>query len=1410
MSGLTVRVLGPVEVLADGHHLRLDSPKQRSLLAFLSIHVGEVQSADRIIDALWGEEPPQGGAKTLRYHVSKLRAALGDGGDFVMTSSPGYVLAVPPEAIDSHCFETLLTQAQTRLSADPARASRLFDEALGLWRGAAFSDFQYEEFVQAEARRLEELRLIALEDQGRAALAAGRHRDLVGEFGALVAEHPRRERMLAVLMVALYRTGRHADALHEYDRFRKQLVEQSGLDPSVELATLMERVLCQDPALTSGDPFGETSVAVAPLEVRNPFKGLRPFTEVDAADFFGRSDLVARMTERLGEPGLSGRLLVVAGPSGSGKSSLVRAGLVPVLRQGGVAGSQQWRITTMYPGFDPIGRLTEILTMNDATEPHLLIIDQFEELFVLTDPDTHATFLGMVEELVTGTQPIRIVCTLRADFIDRPLSYPSFAPMVEAGLMLVTPLLDDDVRDAVVEPAELVGVRVEPELAAAMISDVAPRAAILPLLQYTLTELFEHRRGDTLTLDAYRAAGGIAGALARRANHTYLELDAVQREAARQVFLHLVTVTSDAEHLRRRVTVQELTEMPIDTPSLEHVLDRFGKQRLLTFDRDPDSAHPTVEVAHEALLREWPRLWDWVESSREDIRTDQLLAAAVTEWVEADRDPGFLPAGSRLSRLQDWAETTTLALTAGENDYLNAATRLAAELHRRAARRRRLLTATFAAAAAIAIILAVVALVQRNRAQDQAAVVEQQMRVAAARELAGDAHGVMSEDPELAMLLSLVAIDIGRDAGETAAGDAIGSLHEAVLASLWKEALPGAGEVAWSPDGSRLLTKDPSSPLEKGIIIDLATGETALELPGMLEAGSVAWSGNGRLVATGDDRGPTILWEAATGKRLPPLPETMRYQWGLTFSPDGAFLAGRNMLDYSVTVINTATAAVVERIETDGEGWGIAFRPDSDVIATVSWDEADLWDEGDTIELRAVPDSGEVAVIRPAPSVRWIEFSPDGRHLAGVSTDGTLYIWDADTLRELKSIPQAGDGKPAWSPDGSTIALASGDHAVVWNTATVQQEPFVNAHPSTVTAVSYSPDGRTLATADAQRVRLWDVLHLQGEIAAFPGSWKAVDWLPDGARLVAFDSGDRFVHLLDVRTNELLATLADELNAVERVVASPDGRFVAIADAVFQRVLVLDPATQQIVKSLPAGTPLAFDPDTSRLVVGNVFGNLGISIYDTRTWQEVLHLDVGSLAAAFLPDGRHLLVSTQPGQGTTGGEGAIWDLSVGAEIARLPLPGRGAPGGVSVSADGGLITVAEAETGYIGVWRTDALLTGANPDEALVQEIVGPPGLRDAQVSRDGASVFTVAGSTFFAFDVTTGEWAHDIDMGAAIPGFSLSPDGRHVAIPSENGLDIITMDLDELIEVANYRIGRDLTDDECRSYLNIEACPVG
>lgn len=1388
-------MLGPVEVLVDGRRLRLDSGKQRALLSFLAIHVGEVQSTDRIIDALWGEESPKGGAKTLQFHVSKLRSALHDAADCLVTRSPGYVLAVPPEAIDRDRFERLLAEARAVAPADPARASLVYDEALSLWRGTAFADFEYEEFVQTEARRLEELRLSAIEDRGRSELAAGHHRELVGNFEALVAEHPLRERMRAVLMVALYRSGRHADAVEEYDRFHKLLVEQ-GLVPSTELETLMHRILEQDAGLMAGDPFAEISPVAAPTEVRNPFKGLRAFTEEDAADFFGRGDLVQRAAERLLEPGLPGRFLVLIGPSGSGKSSLVRAGLVPALRRGVVVGAERWGITTMYPGSDPVGRLEEILEATDPAAPQLLIIDQFEEAFVLNDRDTQASFLEVIEELVGSRRPIRVVCTLRADFMDRPLSHPTFARLVDAGLMLVTPLSDDDVRDAVTEPAHSVGVHVEPELTAAIIGDVASRAATLPLLQYTLTELFDHRRSDVLTLDAYRAAGGISGALARRADHTFTELDAAEREAARQVFVRLVTVTAEAEHLRRRVTIEELAGLPITAAALEQVLDRFGRQRLLTFDRDPDSGRSTVEVAHEALLREWPRLWDWVESSREDIRAGRRLAASAAEWIEAGRDPEFLPTGTRLSRLQDWADTSTVALTAVEHDYLDSAAARATEHARRSARRRRLISATFAVAAVVAIVLAVVAQIQRNRAEDQAELVRQQLRVDEARDLVGEARDVITEDPELSMLLSLEAIDIALEAGDRPVGDAIGSLHQAVLASPWIDTLPGATEVAWSPDGSQMLTMDPEAPHEAALIIDVATGETIHPLSGMVDAGSLAWSSDGRLIAIGDDEGSTLLFDAATGARLPPLPVTMRHQRELDFSRDGRLLAGRNIRGGSVAAVDTDSGERVPGFTGEvNAGWGVAVRPEADLIASVDWGGT-----SDTIRLW-VPETRRTVFEIPAPLVRWIAFSSDGERLAGVSADRTLYVWDVATREELRTIPEAGEGRPAWSPDGSRIALPSGHQAVVWSTTTWEQEPVVYTHPSDVAAVAFSPDALTLATADATKARLWRVGHPRGEVAAFPGHWSAADWLPGGTSTAAIDDAG-LVHLLDASTGGAATRLPGTLPPVERILISPDGRYFAMADTDSERAIVFDTVGQESI-TLPPWAPLDFSGNSRLLAVGNVFGDVGISVYDTASWDEVSGIPVGSRGAVFLPDGRHLLISPDP----PSGEAMLWDLVDDAELTRLPLPG-GSPARVTIASDGSRIAIAESQTGYIGVWESDPLTAGTDPDDALVREIVGPPGLSDAKLDGDGSQVLTIAGPIFSAFDVATGERLYDIDIGSEILGLSLTADGRHVALPTAHGLYVITTDLQELIDIAEERIGRTLTDDECKTYLLEGTCP--
>jgi len=488
------------------------------------------------------------------------------------------------------------------------------------------------------------------------------------------------------------------------------------------------------------------ALALTPAD--NPYKGLRAFGEGDAQDFFGREALTQQLLVRLGEGGdpsaSSGhdlaRFLAVVGPSGSGKSSVVKAGVLPAIRRGGLPNSEQWFVVEMLPGPRPLEELEAALLRIAVNPPAsllaqlkedkrglvravqrclpddpgvelVLVIDQFEEVFTLTPPQDETARAHFLDLLVTAVlderSRVRVIVTLRADFIDRPLSYVDFGELLRQRNELVLPLTPDELERAISGPAERVGLTLEPGLDAAILRDLNDQPGALPLLQYALTELFEKREGRALTKAAYHAIGGVLGALARKAEEVYGALDEAGQLAAKQLFLRLITIGEVAEDTRRRALRMEieslagLTPTPAlprpqeartgegaDSPSLvgelsdggrgwgmgviSKVIESFGRSRLLSFDRDLATRGPTVEVAHEALLREWERLRDWLGNSRADMRLQRRLANFAAEWHSANHDPSYLLQGAQLRQFEGWAEASAVALTQTEYEFLNA------------------------------------------------------------------------------------------------------------------------------------------------------------------------------------------------------------------------------------------------------------------------------------------------------------------------------------------------------------------------------------------------------------------------------------------------------------------------------------------------------------------------------------------------------------------------------------------------------------------------------------------------------------------------------------------------------------------------------------------------------------------
>ena len=377
-----------------------------------------------------------------------------------------------------------------------------------------------------------------------------------------------------------------------------------------------------------GSRAARLTPAVPGAIVANPYKGLRAFEEGDAVDFFGREELVEELVKRVKQT----RFLAVVGPSGSGKSSVVRAGSdpgaparrdrrvrglahrghvprrSPAGRAGGGAPSRRAGSTAEPDGAARARRARAApavlrLLPSDGSEL-VLVIDQFEEVFTLVEDEAVRThFLGSLEAAAHDPRSrLRVVATLRADFYDRPLLYRGFAELFKSRVEAVVPLSAEELERAISGPAKRVDVSLEPGLVAAMLADVAEEPGALPLMEYALTELFERRDGRLLFLEAYRQIGGVSGALGRRAEELYAELDDVGKEAARQLFLRLVALGEGTEDTRRRVPRSEVASLDVDQQAMAIVLDTFGASRQLSFDRDARTGAPTIELAHEAML----------------------------------------------------------------------------------------------------------------------------------------------------------------------------------------------------------------------------------------------------------------------------------------------------------------------------------------------------------------------------------------------------------------------------------------------------------------------------------------------------------------------------------------------------------------------------------------------------------------------------------------------------------------------------------------------------------------------------------------------------------------------------------------------------------------------------------------
>ena len=674
MSSVTFQILGGLRAKIDQREIDLGPPKQRAVLAVLLLSANEIVATDRIVDSVWGENPPRTAEHSVQIYVSELRKALANGGsgDVIETRPPGYVLNVNPEVVDAQRFERMVRDGLTAVrTGDIAGGRPKLENALDAWAGPPLLDFAYEDFAQGHIRSLQELRADVLETLAGVYLELGdldRVRDLARQASEA---NPLREEPRRLAMLSLYISGRQAEALRYYGDYHDLLAEELGIEPSEGLRDLEERILLQDPTL---DLKRQASAD------GNPYRGLRAFTEDDAEVYFGRERLVADVLAKFAD---GSRFVSIVGPSGSGKSSAARAGVLPVLRAEGKT------VVVVQPGTGPLWELAGGLDRagfgsratllrrfeNDPgalvgtiTRPVVLIVDQFEELFTLAAPDDAVRFSELIAAGIRDpASPLRVIATLRADYYDRPLSMPALAGVFSDSVVSVKPMTPLELERAVVEPARAAGVTVEPALLTQLVADMGDEPGALPLLQFTLFELFE-RMSVGLTLADYRQLGGIHGALTGGADQLMEELDSEGRDLVEQLMMRMIQ-KGRALNTARPVALRDLLDLGVDRVALQGVLEAFGSRRLLTFDRDA-SGSAVVEMAHEYLISEWPRLSSWIEVHSDDLDRLHALDGATNEWVSAEGSEDYLLRGERLDRFEFWRQSTTLRLTKTEVDFI--------------------------------------------------------------------------------------------------------------------------------------------------------------------------------------------------------------------------------------------------------------------------------------------------------------------------------------------------------------------------------------------------------------------------------------------------------------------------------------------------------------------------------------------------------------------------------------------------------------------------------------------------------------------------------------------------------------------------------------------------------------------
>jgi WD40 repeat protein/class 3 adenylate cyclase len=1193
----------------------------------------------------------------------------------------------------------------------------------------------------------------------------------------------------------------------------------------------------------------------APTPGEPPFKGLQYFEEVDLDLFFGRELLTEKLVNRIRDTQF---LSVIIGASGSGKSSLVRAGLIPALKKAGTLfanskspqASAAWKIHTITPTAHPLEALATELTRDGdsiaatarliddlAQEPRslalflrrinsgcrtVLVVDQFEELFTLChDEFEREAFIDNLLNLISaGQNNATVIITLRADFYAHLAQYPELRVAVAQQQEYIGPMTSEELRRAIEEPAKRGHWEFEPGLVDLILRDVGDEPGALPLLSHALLETWKRRAGHTLTLKGYADAGAVRGAIAHTAESVYQNLSHEEQPIARDIFLRLTELGEGTEDTRRRASFDELISRPEDAGPVRAVLNILAEARLITLSED------NAEVAHEALIREWPKLQQWLSEDREGMLLHRRLTEAAHEWELLGRDTGSVYRGARLAQANEWIILHPRVLNIHERLFLDASNLQAEreEEEREAQRERELMAAKELAdtqrqsaaglrarsriittVGSIALILALLAGtfgVRSNRNEANAT----------SRELALAANSNLTVDPELSILLSLHALSVSRTS------EAESALHSAVQALRVHLTLPhegGAWAVAYSPDGTRLATSSGELAEGKVRIWNATTGQELLSFF-VTYVGRIRFNAEGTRLAityadtSGDYAG---IWDAATGEQLTALSGHTGYIQDLQFSPDGTLLATASE-DHTVKVWDLASAEelftfsgyidIVDNVE---------FSPDGTLLATSGWDQkTKIWD---------LATGQEQLTLLGQLLWQGASYSSDGGQIVTVTNKAPAKLWDADSGQELLSLSGPIDyGYAVLNPDRTRIVKATYyGRVIVWDIATDQELFSYPAHTGIINDLALHPDGVHLATASQDgTVKIWDLSPQANRewltLPGIAGEWRGLAYSPDGT-LLATSGRNNTAIVWDAATGEELVTLTGHSDRVLSIAFSPDGSRLATSSA-DRTARVWDVATgEELLKLSHTGhgdaimgglfsgiMAVEYSPDGKRLATAGTDGTAILWDMDSGKPMFILsNQAIGIANLAFSPDGTRLATASGDPAGVSAPV-RIWDTSTWKELFDIAASDTRVFG-LEFSPDGKRLAIGNWE-GIVSIW--DALtgkeLLAMSGHTAFIDGVAfSPDGLQVASTSGDGTTKL---------WDLSTGQelltlHGHTLDLSGVV----FSPDGARLAtVGEDNTTRVYLLNSEELIALAKSRLTRSLTSEECQKYLHMDQCP--